>query len=462
MIILYGPDGSIVDANDLVLDHLGYTMPAIRALPAGRLHPAEEQARFDLSIDEACELGSSKYEITFVKKSGERFHAEVSAIAYSIQNRTVIQAVVHDATRRRTSEEHLAAEKERMRVTLGSMTEGVISTDNDGRIILMNEVAAQLTGADPREAIGRPVEQVFDPVAPSGETVTENPVRSVLREKKTAALRGRLVAKDRSHRERTISLTAAPLRGGDGTCLGAVVVFCDMTEALIAEEELHKVHVLQSLGLLAGGIAHDFNNFLTSIGINIGLGLATSYSIVRKHDGFMTVESQPDRGTSFAVYLPAVHAGTPPEPQQFAPPASGGGRVLLMDDDDLIRKCALSLFPEIGYRIECVTDGAAALRRFEEARACGQPFDIVVLDLTIPGGMGGRETARRLLETDPAASIVVSSGYSNDPVLAHYREYGFCDVISKPYEVEKMEKTLATIMEHRRTAPQTADAQAGP
>jgi PAS domain S-box-containing protein len=192
-----------------------------------------------------------------------------------------------------------------------------------------------------------------------------------------------------------------------------------------------------------------FDPYFTTKAEGRGLGLAISYSIVANHGGAITLASEVGRGTTFTVYLP-VASGAPPTPPPSEPDlVRGTGRVLIMDDEAMVRDIAGKIIGELGYQVAFARDGQEALDVWQKARAEGQPFDVVLMDLTIPGGMGGQQAIRELLAIDPGAKAVVSSGYSQDPIMANHREYGFCDVIAKPYSVVDMSRTLAAVVRSR-------------
>jgi signal transduction histidine kinase/CheY-like chemotaxis protein len=185
-----------------------------------------------------------------------------------------------------------------------------------------------------------------------------------------------------------------------------------------------------------------------------GLGLATVYSIVKKHQGHIEAASTIGRGTTFTVWLPAADPAS-----AVQPPAQAGGaevlsqgkpaRVLLMDDEESIRRLGAILLARMGLEATLVNDGAEAVRLFGEAKAAGRPFDLLILDLTIPGGMGGRATIEMIRKTDPNVPAIVSSGYSNDPVLADFRSYGFQAMVSKPYEVTQLVRAIRELLAQR-------------
>ena len=122
------------------------------------------------------------------------------------------------------------------------------------------------------------------------------------------------------------------------------------------------------------------------------------------------------------------------------------GRVMVMDDEEVIRKLLHDELTDVGYEVELTVNGAEVIERYRKAKESGQPFDAVILDLTVPGGMGGKEVIRKLLEIDPNVKAIVSSGYSTDPIMADFKEYGFSGVVAKPYNLEQMKKVLFSII----------------
>jgi two-component system cell cycle sensor histidine kinase/response regulator CckA len=510
----------------------------------------------------------------------------------------------------------LFEEKERAQVTLRSIGDGVITTDAQGKVQLLNGVAETLTGWTQVEARNRTLSEVFRIVNERTGAVCESPVDRVLREQRTIDLANDtlLIAKDGT--EHVIADSGAPIRGENGRIIGVVLVFRDVTSSRKRMEEMQRADKLESVGILAGGIAHDFNNLLTSIMGNIsmaqlspacdaetadllakadgacerakdltrqlltfakggapvketvslgelirsssifaltgsnvcaefdiaedlppvdadrgqisqvlnnlvinaaeampaggvmtiradrmqlggndlpnlpggayvrisvrdrgtgipndvlprifdpyfttkqhgsGLGLATCYSIIRKHGGHIAADSEPGQGSTFRFYLPA--SATPAFPNGQGPRGgviSGRGRVLLMDDEEIIRSTASRMLMRLGYEVMLAVKGEEAIDLFREARESAQPFDAVILDLTIPGGMGGRETLGRLLAMSPDVKAIVSSGYSEDPVMGDFMTYGFCGVLSKPYDMKQMSRVLHQVLSKESESP---------
>jgi two-component system cell cycle sensor histidine kinase/response regulator CckA len=202
----------------------------------------------------------------------------------------------------------------------------------------------------------------------------------------------------------------------------------------------------RGVGIPPEHLSMIFDPYFTTKQRGSGLGLATTYSIVKNHGGYIRVETKEGSGTSFEVYLPSTGKVIMPARRISRGLPSGRGRILLMDDEDVVRKVAGTLLKYLGYEVTIALDGAEMLELYRKARSQGRPFDAVILDLTIPGGMGGKEAVRRLLEIDSKAVAVVSSGYSNDPIMANYRKYGFKGVVAKPYEIDDLGATLQKVL----------------
>jgi CheY-like chemotaxis protein len=202
----------------------------------------------------------------------------------------------------------------------------------------------------------------------------------------------------------------------------------------------------QGVGIAEKILPRIFEPYFTTKHKGSGLGLATSYSIVKNHEGLITVESEVGTGTTFHIYLPASEKGSRGVPVSEGPVPKGTGRVLLMDDDESIRDLGREMLTSLGYAVELARNGAEAIEAYQTAQDHSNPFDVVILDLTVPGDMGGSETIGQLRTIDPDVRAIVSSGYSNDPVLADYEEYGFCDVVSKPYTIRELGDALRRVL----------------
>jgi len=174
-----------------------------------------------------------------------------------------------------------------------------------------------------------------------------------------------------------------------------------------------------------------------------GLGLSICHSIIKKHDGLITVESEVGAGTTFNLYLPA--AETSAAGSKTPANKRGNKHILLMDDEEAVRTISREILEYLGYEVVVVSEGSEAVAIYNHFREAGKDFCAIILDLTIPGGMGGEKVMRKILEMDPSAKGIVSSGYADDPILKQFREQGFSGALAKPYTVEQMRKALRDI-----------------
>jgi two-component system cell cycle sensor histidine kinase/response regulator CckA len=202
----------------------------------------------------------------------------------------------------------------------------------------------------------------------------------------------------------------------------------------------------QGNGIAQEYLSKIFDPYFTTKSKGTGLGLTMSYTTIKRHDGHITVESEMGKGTTFHIYLPATEEVPEEKTDKQNRTIAGEGRILVMDDEEILRKVAERMLLEIGYEVECVRDGSEALERYEKDRRSGRAFDAVIMDLTIPGGMGGKETIKKLLKIDPKAIVVVSSGYSNDPIMSNYEKFGFHGVVTKPYRIEQLSWVMRDVL----------------
>ncbi len=506
-------------------------------------------------------------------------------------------------------QQQVTDEKNRLLVTLRSIGDGVIVTDLDGRITLINKAAEKLTGWREAEAIGQPVNKVFRIINEFTRQPCENPFEKVLESKHMIELPEDTVLVSKDEREVNIADSGAPIFDKDQNLIGVVLVFRDVTNERQLQKEMLKIEKLESIGVLAGGIAHDFNNILAGIlgnielanmiiaqdhkakkyldmaekatlratgltqqlltfakggepikklssleeiiidstnfvlsGTNIkckyefpddlwaaevdkgqvsqviqnlvinarhampnggeititccnisknrakelllrpvdnyieivikdegigipknylnkifepffttkrkgsGLGLSICHSIIRKHGGHIRVDSEPGQGTTFYIYLPAVVKKKRESSLSKTVSHWTGGKILVMDDEKVVRETVQEMLKKLGYKNVTVEDGQRAIEIYKKEMEKGEPFDAVILDITVPGGLGGEETIKELLKIDKDAVVIVSSGYANDPIMSSYERFGFKACISKPYTLNELAAVLERVL----------------
>ncbi|MCX7002013.1 MAG: response regulator, partial [bacterium] len=197
-------------------------------------------------------------------------------------------------------------------------------------------------------------------------------------------------------------------------------------------------------------LARIFDPYFTTKQSGSGLGLATAYAVIQKHGGHIGVVSELGHGAIFTLYLPA--SATPPQaamapPAAASAPAARRARVLVMDDEPSICAIVARMLKSSGCTVVAAADGDEAIAQYQQAQAAGTPFDVVIMDLTIPGGMGGEDAVKQLLALDPHARVIVSSGYADDPVMAHYADYGFKGIAAKPYTLNELRAVLQQVLQ---------------
>ncbi len=190
-----------------------------------------------------------------------------------------------------------------------------------------------------------------------------------------------------------------------------------------------------------------FDPYFTTKQTGSGLGLATCHSIIGKHNGNISVQSEAGNGAAFIIYLPAslesIQSSDTPE-EDFAD-AKCKCRILVMDDETIVLDVAKQMLEQLGHEVVLAKNGDETIKLYKKYFESDRAFDIIIMDLTIPGGMGGKNTIQEILRIDPKAKAIVSSGYSNDPVMAYYQEYGFKASIAKPFRMTELSKIISTV-----------------
>ena len=608
--------GAILDVNQAMLEMYGITYEEalqsnIDSFSIGEYPYNQEEAEKKIQL--AANDRPQSFEWLAKRKNGQPFWAEISLKMTTFGDKFYVIAVVRNVDAKKKAEQVLAAEQERLAVTLRCIGDGVITTDTKGKIILLNKVAEELTGWSNEDAQGRQSSEVFNIINEITGKKCKNPIEKVLEQSQTIGMSHHIALITKDGLQKSIADSGAPIRDSNRTIIGVVLVFRDITNEKKMEQELLKIRKLESVGVLAGGIAHDFNNLLSAIignielalhlvgehhkisplldnaqkassraakltqqlltfskggepvkettslpqlirdsadfvlrgspvscsydfaddlrlvdvdtgqisqviqniiinarqampeggNINIrcanvrdtnaetllslhagdfvkviiqdagvgipdtivekifdpyfstkqlgsGLGLAICHSIISKHDGHITVYSTPGKGTTFTIYLPATD-GTDSTGvvKKTGIKSSTPANIMVMDDDAMLRDIAESQLKHLGHKVVVVPDGDTAVKQYKELLNTEEHIDIIIMDLTIPGGMGGKEAVQHILSINPDAKVIVASGYSNDPVMAECKKYGFSASVAKPFDLMELEKTIASVNLHK-------------
>jgi CheY-like chemotaxis protein len=202
----------------------------------------------------------------------------------------------------------------------------------------------------------------------------------------------------------------------------------------------------EGVGIAEEYLSKIFDPYFTTKQRGSGLGLATAYSIIKKHEGYIFVESTLRTGATFAIYLPASNKRLTPRLRSAKAMLAGRGKILVMDDEEALRNMIDDMLSYLGYEFAGAASGEEAVELYSQARASDAPFDAVLMDLTVPGKMGGEEAVKKILAIDPQAKCIVSSGYSTAPVMAEYKKYGFVAVIAKPFQITDLNEVLQNVL----------------
>lgn len=457
-------------ANPEICRLLGFTADELLAMHVADLHPAE--ARDQVAASFAQQAAGTLTEASFptLRKDGTVLEVSVRGARLELDGRPCVVGLFTNLTGRRLTEaDRLRTQKLE---ALGSLAGGIAHDFSNLLQAVFGSISAAKAAGDlgeVRRALADSEQALQQAQRLSGQLLTFSrggaPLKRVVapgpivERAARAALAGAsvdcrvelapelpAVEADESQLEQVVqglvrnAAQVTPEGGSVAVAARAVQLPAEGAPQLPPGRYLAVAVTDTGAGLPAALLPRIFDPYFAGQAGAGGLGLATAHSVVRSHGGAVEVRSEVGRGSTFTVYLPGCEAAPPPAP---APRAARGARLLLMDDEPMIRKVTVRLLELVGHQADAAADGAEAVEGFRAARGEGRPYDLVILDLTVPGGMGGLEALSRLRAIDPRVRAVVSSGYSDDAAISEFRAHGFCAVLRKPYTLERLEQTLA-------------------
>jgi len=478
-ILIYALDGQLLEVNRATCERLGYSREELLALPLSQLVAPPFSSLVKDRIELLKKDGTAIFESAHHKKDGSILPIEQSCSLIDYDTQTAILCVARDISeRKRLDEERLRSQKLE---SLGVLAGGIAHDFNNlltgilGNLSLAKAdlpatgtVAQRLTETEKAALRARELTQQLLTFAKGGAPVkAETSLTGIIQDATGFAVRGTkavceydcaedlwLAEVDKGQLGQvlqnlvinavhampeggTIRLTASNLTVGPGE-----LPMTPGKYVLITVRD-------HGLGIPPEHLAKIFDPYFTTKQSGSGLGLAVVYSIIANHAGHITVESEPGKGTAFSIYLPSTGKSPLAEkpPEATAPLHKGQGKILVMDDEELIRDVSTAMLRQLGYEAHTANDGEEAITRYLQAQKDGQPFDLVIMDLTVPGGMGGKETIAHLRQIDPKVKAVVSSGYANDPIMANFSTYGFCGVAPKPFGLQELSELLQVILD---------------
>lgn len=477
--LLVDKKGRLLESNDTYCRMSGYAIQELLSLHISDLEADESEADTDSHIQGIIARGQARFESRHRRKNGTTYDVEISA-QYRPIAEGQLEVFVRDTTERRYAEAEL--QKMQKLQSIGTLAGGIAHDFNNilmglfGNISLAKQelspdLRAHKSLAEAEKSMVRAIRLTKQLLtfAKGGEPVLENVCMGALVEEVAhfdlSGSNVMLVSEsepdlwmakaDKGQIEQVISNLATNARqampnGGHLYITLNNVVLGPGASPHLPPGKYIKVTVRDDgTGIDPKIIDRIFDPYYTTKQNGSGLGLATTYSIITKHGGHITVASQPGKGTTFTFYLPAGEARPQPREVDIAaeyPLLTPSPKVLVMDDDEFIRTIIRRWLSGMGCVVETAADGQQAIDLYRQALQDGKGFDLMILDLTIPGGLGGQEVIRSIHSFDPDAKAIVASGYADDSVMSNYAYFGFEGVICKPFTELQLRKILEQVL----------------
>ncbi len=478
--------GRIIDVNRKGVELIGRSPEEIIGLHHSQLHPSDETEKYVWLFNKfASYLTPPDIAYHVLHKEGGRIPVEISTSIMELEGRKIILGIFRDIRERIKMEEEIqkAQRLESAGVIAGGMAHDFnnLLTSILGNVSLAKAFAEKggkvyVRLAETEKAIMRAKDltQQLLTFAKGGVPITRKvDIAATIVESAEFVLRGANlkcecdvagdlwpVEADMGQINQVIHnlvINAYQSMPEGGSCRLAAknVMVQDADPVPLPAGRYVKISIKDDgTGIDKENIKRIFDPFFTTKKTGTGLGLPTAYSIIKKHRGVITVDSEVGKGSIFHIFLPAsAHQVQKPAArnERVLQPVKGEGRILLMDDEESVREIGAKLLQHLGYTVETAKEGKEALDKYRAGLESGKPYAAVIMDLTVPGGMGGKETIQELKKLDPGAKTVVSSGYATDPIMADYRQYGFDAMVPKPYEIDDLAETLNRIIKRSNT-----------
>ena len=473
------PDTTILDMNTAAATVLGYTRDELLSMKIPDIDVDLKPEQIESLAGSMARDKLQVFETVHTTKDGRKLPVEVSSSLVSYRGRTVILSIARDISERKRLEAELI--KTQKLEAIGTLAGGIAHDFNNllqgvfGYISLAKltvDDRSQCTHAleQAEKALhmsvkltsqlltfskgGKPVIQTIDllPVIENAANFTLSGSRTVFNIASDSGLwKGKADEGQISQVVQNIVLNAdqAMPEGGriEITAKNVRVPGPDAPKELEQGRYIEIAITDTGIGIPENYLRKIFDPYFTTKEKGSGLGLTTAYSIIKNHKGAMDVQSMPGAGTKFRFYVPAAEAMTSAtEASPLKAAAVKKSRILVMDDEPLVLNIAEKLLSALGHEADLAVNGAEALDKYQEAKQARRPYDILILDLTVRGGMGGVETIRKLFEMDPNVKAIVSSGYSDDAAMAAYKDMGFKAILNKPYNIVQLKETLERLL----------------
>ncbi|NTV50218.1 MAG: PAS domain S-box protein [Geobacteraceae bacterium] len=474
--------GNVLDVNDAYLRQSGYSREELLKMNLCDLEGQESQAETAGHIRRIIMTGSELFESTHRRKDGSTWHVEVSTTYNPFSGGHFIAFLRNITDRKEHEKEQLKIEKLE---SLGVLAGGIAHDFNNILTGIMGNISFAQKFIDISHKSYKPLAEAEKASVRASELAHQlltfarggEPIKKLVSIQhlvnETASLvlsgsniKGIVDIPDSIHAIKAdegqmsqvfsniIINAAQAMPGGGKLSVSAhnVTLAPDNALSLSPGTYIRLTFTDQGCGIPENDLKKIFDPYFTTKPAGNGLGLASVHSIIYRHGGHIGAISVIGSGTTFTIHLPSIGETYSRHQAESAAESIGehiGGYILVMDDEKLIRDMSTEMLDYLGYKVTTCEDGNRAITLYKTAIESGTPFSAVIMDLTIPGGMGGKETAQQILAIDPKACLIVSSGYSNDPVLSDYNSYGFTGAVSKPYSLNELGKQLSLILSKR-------------
>jgi PAS domain S-box-containing protein len=477
IVIFNANTGDLLDFNKKAYESLGYKHKEFKKIKLSDIEVIEAPSEIAMRMKKIKDEGEDTFETKHRTKSGHIRDILVNAKLIQFREGKYIQAIWRDVTDSKKAEEELV--KIQKLESIGVLAGGIAHDFNNLLSALRSYVNLSKMNLDQENKSYKHLESaeiIIDRAADlTHQLLTFSkggaPVKKIasiieiIHESAEFALKGSSISCEYNTADNLSKVEVDPGQisqvlhnlvlnalqsmpeGGTISISTENVNISSDTGLLLQKGKYVKIIVKdQGIGIAEGYLKKIFDPYFSTKEAGRGLGLSVTYSIIKNHDGHILAESELGVGSTFTIYLPASEKQDIEKETLEDTFTAGEGKVLIMDDEEIIRKSFEQLLTIKGYQVECARDGEEAIELYKNAMGKSQSFDVVILDLTIRGGMGGEETLKKLKDIDLDVKAIVASGYSNDTVLANYRDYGFCGIFAKHDKTEELVKVIHKVI----------------
>ena len=477
-ILVYNMNGAVLEVNNVTCQRLGYSRDEILSLTPNKFIAPQFSQTIQDRIKTVSENQKEIFETAHITSNGEEIPIELSCTHIKFEGQPAILGIARDISERKRMEEELL--KNRKLESVGVLAGGIAHDFNNFLTAIIGNINLASLQINPQDSAhellllaekaafrAKDLTQQLLTFSKGGEPVKHlTSIDEIIKDSADFILRGSTIkchyafaehiwpveidASQISQVIQNIILNACHVMP-EGGCIEITCENIKKQDAVnlsLQEGDYVKISIKdEGPGIPTKQLSNIFDPYFTTKEQGSGLGLAITHSIITKHGGVISANSPKGQGAIFTIFLKASpHAKLEKQQAPKLSAKGGKGKVMVMDDDDMIRNFSDKMLCHAGYEVVLAANGHEAIDLYTENYHSAAEIDAIIMDLTIPGGMGGKDAVKAIHQVNPQAKVIVSSGYSNDPIMANYRDYGFCAAISKPYQRENLLKVVEQVL----------------